>query len=155
MNSNVLIQRICLIAIILAAAAAAPRTSRSTVPSWYLPCGEDLELEISSSEDSENELTRISLETLTLQHKLTMDEYLNSGYEEDFYENVRIGVHDHQYIPSWVPGQEDVDLVRKLANTNPRTVSALTRLIESFVSDVFQDLERVAVVERSGQQEYS
>ncbi|RLU25489.1 hypothetical protein DMN91_001645 [Ooceraea biroi] len=121
MNSNMFLKRVCLIAVILAVAAAAPRrTARSTVPSWHLPCGEDFEVEVASSENLEEEL-RISLESLKLQHQLTMNDYLNRDYDY-LYERVRIGVHDHQYIPNWVPDKKDVNLVRRLASADSQTI---------------------------------
>jgi hypothetical protein len=135
MYSNVArVARLCLIAIILTAAAAAPaKTSNSMVPSLHL-CDEDFELNVSSSENSKEEL-KINLGPVKLQIQLTMANYKNQKYEE-LYEIIRID--DHQYISNWLPGQNDTNLVRRLVNANSQTVSMLNRLIESFVSDVFR-----------------
>lgn len=70
---------------------------------------------------------KTSLENLRLQHQLTMNDYLNRDYEY-LYERVRIGVDDHQYIPNWVPGQKDVNLIRKLANAHTPMVSTVNSI---------------------------
>ena len=106
---------------ILTIVTAAPRRSKRSIPLWYKPCGELQENEVSSPGNEEEEL-RASLDSIKLQHQLTMNDYLNSDY--DFlYERVRIGVHEHQYIPNWVPGKKDVNTVRKLAKRNSQSVS--------------------------------
>jgi len=115
----------CLIILAVAAAAPPRRTSRS-----ILSCGESLEvLGVSSSELSEEEMDS----KIKMQYRQAMDNYRMSNYDS-LYERVRIGVHDHQYIPNWLPGQKDVNLVQKLANATFQTVSALTRLIDAFVT---------------------
>ncbi|XP_072759501.1 uncharacterized protein [Anoplolepis gracilipes] len=116
------IKKVCLISTIFALTSAAPkRISRSTIPIWYVPCGEDIELEVGSPENFEED-TEFTFESLRLQHQLTMNDYLNRDYEY-LYERVRIGVHDHQYIPNWLPSKKDVNLVRRLANANSQTIA--------------------------------
>lgn len=88
---------------------------------WYLPCGEEMETEGPITSNFEEEL-KISLQSLRLQHQLTMNDYLNRDYEY-LYERVRIGVHEHQYIPNWVPGKNDVKMIKRLANAKPQMVS--------------------------------
>jgi len=70
---------------------------------------------------------KTGLENLRLQHQLTMNDYLNRDYEY-LYERVRIGVDDHQYIPNWIPGKKDVNLIKKLANANTPMVSTVIQL---------------------------
>ncbi|KAG7190464.1 hypothetical protein KM043_006568 [Ampulex compressa] len=115
------LRKVCLFFTILAAASAAPKRRSSPVPTWHLPCGEDLDTEMMSSENVDEEL-RTSVSSLRLQHQLTMNDYLNRDYEYQ-YEKVRIGVHEHQYVPNWLPGKKDVNIVKRLENAKPQTVS--------------------------------
>ncbi|XP_076634008.1 uncharacterized protein LOC143348073 [Colletes latitarsis] len=107
------LSRSCLLISVLAVVSGAPkRSTRSEVPMWHLPCGE-METDGSSFANLEEEV-KISLESLRLQHQLAMQDYLNRDYEY-LYERVRIGVHEHQYIPNWVPGKKDVNMIKRLA----------------------------------------
>ncbi|CAK9830580.1 hypothetical protein ANTRET_LOCUS7729 [Anthophora retusa] len=108
-----------LISIIVVVSGAPRRNARSTTPTWYIPCGEEIEIEASSVNVEEE--VRISIESLKLQHQLTMDDYLNRDYEY-LYERVRIGVHEHQYIPNWVPSKKDVSSIKKLTNSTAQTI---------------------------------
>lgn len=126
-------ERVCLISAIFAVTFAAPRISGS-IPTWHLPCGE-LNLQVVPLKNLEEEM-KISLDNLRLQHQLTMNDYLIRDYEY-LYERVRIGVDDHQYIPSWVPGQKDVNLIRKLTNANAQMVSTVTHLTLSLIYIVY------------------
>lgn len=120
MNQIVSVSVIVLLSMSAIVTAAPRRTKRST-PLWHKPCGQLQEIEVSSAGNEEEEM-RATLESIKLQHQLTMNDYLNSDY--DFlYERVRIGVHEHQYIPNWVPGKKDVNAVRKLAKEKSQTVS--------------------------------
>ncbi|XP_078049403.1 uncharacterized protein LOC144476392 [Augochlora pura] len=122
---------------LLATAAAMPKRSiRSTVPSWHLPCGEVIEMEAATIENIEEEVMS-SLESLRLQHQLTIEEYLCRDYEY-LYERVRIGVHDHQYIPNWVPGKRDVNIIKRLVNAKPQ-------MIASNYPKMHTDLQKFAV----------
>lgn len=122
------IKKVCFISAIFAVTSAAPRRiSRSTVPIWHIPCGEDPNLEITSSENLEEDI-KSNFESLKLQHQLTMSDYLNRDYEY-LYERVRIGIHDYQYVPNWLPSKKDTNLVRRLANVNSQTVSVIAKLI--------------------------
>lgn len=115
---------------ILAVVSGAPRRgARSAMPTWYLPCGEDMETEAPSIVNLEEEV-RASIQSLRLQHQLTMNDYLNRDYEY-LYERVRIGVHEHQYIPNWVPGKKDVNMIKRLANANAQTVSGISGILEN------------------------
>lgn len=92
---------------------------------WYLPCGEGQAEEIEASsldEEITGNVQNLTIENLKLQHRQTMYDYLNWDYEY-LYEDVRIGVEEYQYIPNWVPGKEDVNKIKKLANTNSQAVS--------------------------------
>ncbi|XP_029046004.1 uncharacterized protein LOC114877509 [Osmia bicornis bicornis] len=107
---------------ILAVASSAPRRGRrSTVPGWHLPCGVALDTELPSISSLDEEIGA-SIESLRLQHRLAMDDYLNRDYEY-LYERVRIGVHEHQYIPNWVPGEKDISIVRRLNKAKPQTIA--------------------------------
>ena len=127
------------LSIIVIATAAPRRTERST-PSWHRPCGELQETDVTSSGNEEEEI-KSSLESIKLQHQLTMTDYLNRDY--DFlYERVRIGVHEHQYIPNWVPGKKDVKIIRKLAKAKSQMVrfDKLFRIFYHFNIIRFKDL---------------
>ncbi|XP_011878736.1 PREDICTED: uncharacterized protein LOC105568011 [Vollenhovia emeryi] len=128
------LERVCLISVVFAVTFAAPRISGS-IPSWHLPCGE-LNLQAVPLKNLEDEM-KSSLENLSLQHQLTMSDYLNRDYEY-LYERVRIGVDDHQYIPNWVPGKKDVNLVRKLADSD-------TSMIVNHYPKLHMDLQKFAV----------
>ncbi|XP_076658887.1 uncharacterized protein LOC143362525 [Halictus rubicundus] len=127
----------CLLLSFLTVVTAAPsRSTRSTVPIWHRPCGEVMDIEATSVENFEEEV-KTSLESLRLQHRLTMDDYLNRDYEY-LYERVRIGVHDHQYIPNWVPGKKDVNTIKRLVNAKPQ-------MIASHFPKMHTDLQKFAV----------
>ncbi|KYQ48278.1 hypothetical protein ALC60_12606 [Trachymyrmex zeteki] len=128
------LERVSLISSILAVAFAAPKISES-IPTWHLPCGE-LNLRAVPLKNLEEEM-KTSLKNLRLQHQLTMYDYLNRDYEY-LYERVRIGVDDHQYIPNWVPGKKDVNLIRKLAD-------ASTPVIVNYFPKLHMDLQKFAV----------
>lgn len=128
------LERVCLISAVIAVALAAPRISGS-MPTWHIPCGE-LSSAAVSLKNLEEEM-KTSLANLRLQHQLTMNDYLNRDYEY-LYERVRIGVDDHQYIPNWVPGKKDVNLIRKLATAN-------TPMIVNHYPKMHMDLQKFAV----------
>ncbi|XP_060822079.1 uncharacterized protein LOC132910414 [Bombus pascuorum] len=109
-----------LISIVAAASAAPRRHTRSNLPLWHLPCGEELEIDDNLDGNIEQE-TSNSIQNLRLQHELTINDYLSRDYEY-LYENVRIGVEEHQYIPNWVPGEKDTHMIKNLANTNSQTI---------------------------------
>ncbi|KAK2584104.1 hypothetical protein KPH14_006546 [Odynerus spinipes] len=122
---------------LLAVVSAAPKRkvrSASTPAPWHLPCGEVIEL--GSYEDSEQELKSI-LNSLKLQHQLTLQDYLNRDYEY-LYDRVRIGVHEHQYIPNWVPGKKDSGRIRKLSKSSPQTIA-------NHLPKLHMDLQKFAV----------
>ncbi|XP_015609073.1 uncharacterized protein LOC107274436 [Cephus cinctus] len=121
---------------VLSAVSAAPRYTKSTVPSWHLPCGDILESDNTPIENLEEQF-KITLDSLSLQHQLSMSDYLNRDYEY-LYEKVRIGVHQHQYIPNWVPGDADVKLVKRLVKASPR-------MIVSYLPKLHSDLQKFAV----------
>lgn len=116
-------QRFGLISVILVVVSVVPKRtmSRPTVPTWHLPCGRNIVTETISSDEID---LRGGLDNVMLQHQLTLNDYLKQDYEY-FYEKVRISVRDHQYIPNWVPGKKDVNLVKRLANADPQAVSGL------------------------------
>ncbi|XP_011687678.1 PREDICTED: uncharacterized protein LOC105449917 [Wasmannia auropunctata] len=128
------LERVCLISAVIAVALAAPRISGS-MPTWHIPCGEPSSPAV-SLKNLEEEM-KTSLANLRLQHQLTMNDYLNRDYEY-LYERVRIGVDDHQYIPNWVPGKKDVNLIRKLATAN-------TPMIVNHYPKMHMDLQKFAV----------
>jgi len=65
-----------------------------------------------------------------------MNDYLFRDYEY-LYERVRIGVDDHQYIPNWIPGKKDVNLIRKLVDASTPMVSTIIQLTLLFVYIVY------------------
>ncbi|KAK0078069.1 hypothetical protein PV325_003091 [Microctonus aethiopoides] len=96
------------------------RNEKSFVPFWHLPCGEEIKFDDDIViNDQEN--IRESLESIKIQQQLTLTDYLNRDYEY-LYERVRIGVHEHQYIPNWVPGKKEVLAVRRLAGKSLQTI---------------------------------
>lgn len=105
-------------------ASAAPRVRRSSKPMWHSPCGNNNndDVEVASWEDLEEEMVN-SLKWLKLQHQLLMGDYLSRDYNY-LYETVDFSLKKKQYIPNWLPDEEDVGLVRRLVNANPQTVSA-------------------------------
>lgn len=106
---------------VLVAVLGAPRrSSKSLVPTWYLPCGGEMETEAPEAANFDEDVSA-SLGSLSFQHKMTLDNYLTRDYEY-LYERVRIGVHQHQYIPNWVPGKKDVNRIKSLANATPQMV---------------------------------
>lgn len=90
---------------------------------WYRPCGEDIDTAVASLESFEEE-ANISLESLKLQYRLTMNDYLVRDYNY-LYEQVHFGLDKRQYIPNWLPGKRDVELVKNLTNADSQTVSAI------------------------------
>ncbi|XP_034946578.1 uncharacterized protein [Chelonus insularis] len=110
------------------------RTKRYTVPFWHLPCGEVIRPEPSDVSDEE---IKSRLESIKLQHQLTLNDYLNRDYGF-LYERVRIGVHHHQYIPNWIPGKEEVNSVRALRGES-------MQLIVSYLPQFHIDLQKFAV----------
>ncbi|XP_054005215.1 uncharacterized protein LOC128890589 [Hylaeus anthracinus] len=91
------------------------------LPMWHHPCGDgSVEIDGASMANLREE-ARISLERLMLQHQMTMYDYLNRDYDY-LYESVRIGVHDHQYIPNWIPGKKDVSMIKRLADRKQQTI---------------------------------
>ncbi|XP_031841175.1 uncharacterized protein LOC116430768 [Nomia melanderi] len=137
-----LVSRSYVLLSVLAVVFGAPRRStRSTVPTWHLPCGEIIETEPSVFENL-NEEVETSLQSLKLQHELTMNDYLNRDY--DFlYERVRIGVENHHYIPNWVPDEKDVHIINDLVNATPQEVSL--SLIAERLPKMHMDLQKFAV----------
>ncbi|KZC14690.1 hypothetical protein WN55_07327 [Dufourea novaeangliae] len=116
------VSRCCLFTFVLVVVSGAPRRSpRSTVPVWHSPCGDESETEAAAFTNL-NEEVETSLKSLKLQHKMTMDEYLNRDYDY-LYERVRIGVHEHQYIPNWIPGKKDVNMIKRLVNAKPQMIA--------------------------------
>lgn len=144
-NSNMFIKIIYLISAISALASAAPkRTTRSTIPIWHMPCGENSGLEVFSLDNFEEnvefnfeENIEFNFETLRLQHQLTMNDYLYQDYEY-LYEGVSFILHDRQYIPNWLPDKKDTDLVRRLTNANSLMVSLITKLTVAFLRCAFE-----------------
>lgn len=104
-----------LISMILAIASGAPRTriTKSSTPTWYLPCGETLEIDVNNEEASTDIDMKLYIQKLEIQHKLTLNDYLLQDYEY-LYEKVRIGVNERQYIPNWIPGKKDVNAIVRL-----------------------------------------
>ncbi|XP_014608240.1 PREDICTED: uncharacterized protein LOC106788984 [Polistes canadensis] len=88
------------------------------IPPWYLPCGDVIDQGFDA--DSQQELGSI-LSRLKLQHKITLQDYLNHDYEY-LYNRVRIGVHEHQYIPNWIPGKKDSNYIRRLGKSSQQTI---------------------------------
>ncbi|XP_063992805.1 uncharacterized protein LOC135170693 [Diachasmimorpha longicaudata] len=115
---------IVIISLIVMSASGAPtssvRKAGSVDPFWHLPCGEVIDTGIILSGNIVEEL-KSNLLSIKLQHQLTLNDYLSRDYEF-LYERVRIGVHEHQYIPNWVPGKRDVNVIRKLAGKEPQTI---------------------------------
>ncbi|XP_026668220.1 uncharacterized protein LOC108623609 [Ceratina calcarata] len=128
-------------ALVVAVIAAPSGQTKSQVPRWHLPCGSTVETETSAIVNFNDEV-RDSIERLSLLHQLTMTDYLNRDYEF-LYERVRIGVHDHQYIPNWVPGKKDVNLVKGMINAEPQTVSVYC--IANYLPKLHMDLQKFAV----------
>lgn len=127
-NSIMFIARVYLISAVLAVASAAPRrTVRSAVPMWHLPCGVELDVEIASWENFDKEV-KDSLDSLRIQHGLTMNDYLSRDYNY-LYERVHRGVDDHQYIPDWLPDRKEREIVKRLTDANFETVSAVANSV--------------------------
>jgi hypothetical protein len=102
-------------------ALSGPVYTKSPVPYWHLPCGDVEERDPTEPRDLDEDI-RISLRNLRIQHELMLSDYLSKDYEF-LYERVRIGVHEHQYIPNWLPGKKDVHAVKKLTHVKPQMVS--------------------------------
>ncbi|XP_076279103.1 uncharacterized protein LOC143208532 [Lasioglossum baleicum] len=135
-NCNMFVRVFCLLVSCLPIVCAAPSRSID-VPSWHRPCGDgSLDIEATSIENLEEELESI-MESLRLQHHQAMNDYLNRDYEY-LYERVRIGVHDHQYIPNWVPGKKDVNIIKRLVNAKPQ-------MIANHFPKMHTDLQKFAV----------
>lgn len=134
---------------ILAVASGAPKTrfTKSSTPTWYLPCGENLEIDVNSEEEANANIdVKPYIQKIQIQHKLTLNEYLRQDYEY-LYEKVRIGVNEHQYIPNWVPGKKDVNAIRRIKPIlNSQMVSVLRssyvyrKLIPFRFSSTFESL---------------
>ncbi|XP_066598608.1 uncharacterized protein [Prorops nasuta] len=138
----------CLIGVVLA--APAKKHTRSVVPSWHRPCRSSssygfayssVEEEETSSQEypdaSVEDIIRERLDILKLQHQMTLEDYLVRDYEY-FYEKVRIGIRDHQYIPNWLPGKSDAASIRRL-----RTESQ--QMIANHFPKLYTDLQKFAV----------
>lgn len=115
----------CLVALVLAvfgasSSSAAPAGGKSRLPYWHAPCGSNTDSQPVDPRNAEEEV-RASMTSLRIQHELMMNDYLGRDYEF-LYERVRIGVHEHQYIPNWLPGKKDVHHVRKLKHFKPQLV---------------------------------
>lgn len=87
--------------------------------------------------ESSEENIKFNLENLKLQHRLTMNNYLNQDYDY-LYEGVSITLYDYQYIPNWLPDKKDTNLVRRLANTNSQMVSLIIELIAALLCCTFE-----------------
>lgn len=112
---------------ILAVASGAPKIRiKSSIPTWYLPCGEILEIDESNEEASTDVDVKLYVQRLKIQHNLTLSNYLLQDYDY-LYEKVRIGVNEHQYIPNWVPGKKDANAMKRRIKSalSPQTVSAV------------------------------
>ncbi|XP_058792496.1 uncharacterized protein LOC131664972 [Phymastichus coffea] len=121
-------------------AAAVPvnlAMSRTAVPYWHVPCGslEDYE-QLIDTRNVDEEMSS-SLKNLRIQHELLMNDYLSKDYEF-LYERVRIGVHEHQYIPNWLPGKKDVHVIKRLKHFKPR-------MIINHLPKLHSDLQKFAV----------
>lgn len=116
---------------ILAVASGAPKTriTRST-PTWHLPCGNHVKISnhVNSEEEASTQNTNIKsdIKMVEIQYQLTLKNYLLQDFEY-LYEKVQIGVNEHQYIPSWIPGKKDVNAIIRLnkPTLNLQTVSTL------------------------------
>lgn len=123
--------RIYLLISILAVASGAPKTriTRST-PTWHLPCGNHVKINnhVNSEEETSTQNTNIKsdIKMVEIQYQLTLKNYLLQDFEY-LYEKVQIGVNEHQYIPSWIPGKKDVNAIIRLnkPTLNLQTVSTL------------------------------
>ncbi|XP_011499721.1 PREDICTED: uncharacterized protein LOC105363669 [Ceratosolen solmsi marchali] len=134
--SVLLIVSAVLVAARVPIALSAPFYSKSPVPYWHLPCGDNGERDYADPRDLDEEI-RTSLKNLRIQHELMLNDYLSKDYEF-LYESVRIGVHEHQYIPNWLPGKKDVHSVKKLAHIKPQ-------LLVKYLPKLHTDLQKFAV----------
>ncbi|XP_012344449.1 uncharacterized protein LOC105736004 [Apis florea] len=125
---------------ILAVASGAPKIRiKSSIPTWYLPCGEILEIDESNEEASTDVDVKLYVQRLKIQHNLTLSNYLLQDYDY-LYEKVRIGVNEHQYIPNWVPGKKDANAMKR------RIKSALSpQTIVNHFPKLHEDLQKFAV----------
>ncbi|KAJ8688083.1 hypothetical protein QAD02_023878 [Eretmocerus hayati] len=115
---------------------SAPVGAKSEVPYWHSPCGCNNEVVPVDPGDSDDGIST-SLRTLRIQHELLMNDYLSRDYEF-LYERVRIGVHEHQYVPNWLPSKRDAHSIRKLKNHKPQ-------MIVSHLPKLHSDLQKFAV----------
>ena len=125
-STSVVITAVVIGVVVSCTSAAPPAASRQPspkpeVPYWYIPCGSNDDISVVDPRNIDEEI-RSSLKSLRIQHELMMNDYLSRDYEF-LYERVRIGVHEHQYIPNWLPGKKDAHLVKKLKNLTPQMVS--------------------------------
>ncbi|OXU31806.1 hypothetical protein TSAR_005819 [Trichomalopsis sarcophagae] len=131
-----------IVVVVLSCTSAAPtptaftKPEKSRVPFWHMPCGGDNEVDILDPKNLDEEITA-NLKKLRIQHGLMMNDYLSRDYEF-LYERVRIGVHEHQYIPNWLPGKKDVHTVRRLKHASPQ-------LIANHLPKLHSDLQKFAV----------
>ncbi|KAI4484996.1 hypothetical protein M0802_012879 [Mischocyttarus mexicanus] len=112
---------LCIFFALLATTIAAPNRNVRYVadlPPWYLPCGDVIEEDFDM--DSQQELESL-MSRLKLQHKITLQDYLTHDYEY-LYNRVRIGVHEYQYIPNWIPGKKESNNIRKLGKKSQQTI---------------------------------
>ncbi|XP_043267845.1 uncharacterized protein [Venturia canescens] len=130
------IATVTIVALTSIVSAAPNRAKRSLTPSWHLPCGDVLESETASLGNTEDDV-KASLESIKLQHQLTMNDYLNRDYEY-LYEAVRFSIQDHQYIPNWIPGKKDVNMLKNLSQQRPQTIA-------NYLPKLHMDLQKFAV----------
>ncbi|XP_014206700.1 uncharacterized protein LOC106638162 [Copidosoma floridanum] len=145
-SAPVLPTLVVVVAVVVSRAIGAPSSTKkpvelkppkSVVPYWHMPCGASNEVaEPVDPRNPEEEISE-SLRSLRIQHELMMTDYLSRDYEF-LYERVRIGVHEHQYIPNWLPGKKDVHLVKRLRHGKPQ-------LIASHLPKLHSDLQKFAV----------
>lgn len=133
-----------IVVVVLSCTSAAPTSTsfnkpeKSRVPFWHMPCGGDNDVDVLDPNNLDEEITA-NLKKLRIQHGLMMNDYLSRDYEF-LYERVRIGVHEHQYIPNWLPGKKDVHTVRRLKHASSQMVSILySYSIAYLISDLVKD----------------
>lgn len=107
-------------------------STKTDVPYWYVPCGSSEDYELIDPRNIDEEIIS-SLRNLRIQHELLMNDYLSKDYEF-LYERVRIGVHEHQYIPNWLPGKKDVHTVKRLKHFKPQMVSTRNNHLYTLLS---------------------
>uniref|UniRef100_A0A6V7LPD5 Uncharacterized protein n=1 Tax=Bracon brevicornis TaxID=1563983 RepID=A0A6V7LPD5_9HYME len=136
MHSAIVLVIVCVIG---AGTASPVRKQRSLDPFWHLPCGEAIQAGVVTPENLREEIAT-TIESLKLQHQLTLTDYLSRDY--DFlYERVRLGVHRHQYITNWIPGKKDVNAIKSLSGQDAQIVSTDEKLIKIFFSQALRKLD--------------